>query len=715
MLGMTILFEKDWLLHPNATIDYNTKNESFLRLAEIYHAMGVRNCAFHLSLLQPELAGIDPYSENLDITTKAKIVYECKSNFWYFLREVSKVPVPGSLLPVSFSANRGNIALYWYFLNHVMTIIVILRQTGKTTSLTTLATYLLNFGTTNTFINLLTKSEALKADTLSKVKELFAELPDYLNFSTKKDIFNSDEANVKELGNKLKGNLSSSSRKQAEKVGRGFTSPINLIDEIAYIENIAIAMGAMLMSGNAARAMAKELGKPYGTILATTAGDIEDRDGKYIYSLINGATVHDEHFFDSYDLTELLDNIYKNSNASKNSSKRPIVNISLSYRQLGYTEDWLKERLEENISTPENIRRDIFGEWGASSSTSPIPREYVENMRNGVIEVPRSYFYPPYNYLLRWYISEEEDERRRNTGVHYIVGIDTSDGVGRDDIAFIVRDHTTGEIICTAVFNEINLITLADYFVSFLLKYTNSTMILERRSSAATIIDYIIQKLLQYNVNPYSRLYNTIYQNKEQYSKEYNEIVAARYHDDTVFIKYKKHIGFVTSGSGITSRSELYSTTLISMLRYTSSVIYDQQLVTQISGLVVRNNRIDHPEGGRDDMVIASLLSYWMLITGKHLDLYGIPSSSILKANRAYLIEKYKETDIAENEEEAAKIEDEFNGLLEQYKKEKNPIIARQLELRIKKLSTETSYNKTIISVEEMLSNIAKEKRIQRL
>lgn len=709
---MTILFNSDWAKYPNACIHYETKNQSFLHLAEVYHALGVQNCAFHLALLQPELKDVDPFDENLPIDIKAKILYECKNNFWYFLREVARVPVPGSLTATHFQANRANVALYWFFKNHVMVLIVILRQTGKTTMLMVLVVYLLNFGTTNAFINLLTKSEGLKAETLSKVKALFEELPDYLNFSTKKDIFNSDEVKLGAFDNKFKGNLSSSSPKQAEKVGRGFTSPINIIDEAAFIENIAIAMGAMLMSGNAARTAAELNGKPYGTILATTAGDTDDRDGGYIYKIATAATMLDEKFYDASNPQELLDLIYKNSNASKNEAKRPIINITLSYRQLGYDDEWLQKKLSENISTPENIKRDIFNQWLSGSSASPIPKQYIEKMKANIVELARSEFYAPYNYLLKWYIAEDEIKYRVNNGHSFIVGVDTSDGVGRDDIAFTVRDHTTGQILCTATFNEINLITLADFFVSFLMKYQNSTMIMERRSSAATIIDYIIIKLLSHGVNPFTRLYNTIFQNKEVYQKEFEEIVRARPHDQEVFVKYKKHIGFVTSGTGVTSRSELYSTTLMSMLRYTAHTLYDEKLVNQISALIIKNNRIDHPDGGNDDMVVSSLLSHWLLTSGKNLSLYGIDSQNILKSNKVYLDEKYATADKEYDEEEAKEQERLFNDLLEAYKNERNPIVARQLELRIRKIANEMTSSSSVISVEELLSNINRDKRI---
>lgn len=709
---MTILFGTDWGNYPNACIHYETKNQSFLHLAEVYHALGVNNCAFHLALLQPELKNVDPFDENLPIDVKASILYECKHNFWYFLREVVRVPVPGSLVPTHFQANRANVALYWFFMNHVMVLIVILRQTGKTTMLMVLVVYLLNFGSTNVFINLLTKSEGLKAETLKKVKDLFDELPEYLNFSTKKDIFNSDEVKISAFDNKFKGNLSSASPKQAEKVGRGFTSPINIIDEAAFIENIAIAMGAMLMSGNAARTAAELNGNPYGTILATTAGDTDDRDGGYVYKIANAATLLDEKFYDAPDLKTLLGLIYTNSNASKNEAKRPIVNITLSYRQLGYDDEWLQKKLSENISTPENIKRDIFNQWLSGSSASPIPKQYIEIMKANVVELARSEFYAPYNYLIKWYVSEDDLVYRVKSGHSFILGVDTSDGVGRDDIAMTIRDHTTGQILGTATFNEINLITLADFFVSFLLKYENSTMIMERRSSAATIIDYIIIKLLSHGINPFTRLYNTIFQNKEVYQKEFEEIIRARPHDEHIFTKYKKHIGFVTSGTGVTSRSELYSTTLMSMLRYTAHTLYDERLVQQISSLVIKNNRIDHPEGGNDDMVISSLLSHWMLTIGKNLSLYGIDVHTLLKSNKVYLDEKYASDDKDYDEEEAKEQEALFNDLIEEYKKERNPIISRQLELRIRKIANEMSTTTNVISVEELFANINRDRRI---
>lgn len=708
-----ILFQNDWAKHPGAIYDTTTKNTSFIHLADVYYHMGIKNCAFHLTLLDPDLQGVDPFRQDLPLLMQAKIVRECKLNFWYYLREISRIPESGSMVAVPFQANRSNVAMYWLFWNRVMTIVTILRQTGKTTMLVELVKYLMNFGSMNTFINLLTKSEGLKAETLSKVKAFYEEFPDYLNFSTKKDIFNSDEVKLRDLNNTFKGNLSSSSPKQAEKVGRGFTAPINLVDEAAFIENIAIALGAMLMTGNAARSAAERNGNPSGTILATTAGNTSDRDAAYIYSLITGSTIWDDRFLDCADVKDLNDAIFRNSSAGKNETKRPMVNISFSYRQLGYDEEWLKKKLEENISTPENIKRDIFNQWLSGSSKSPIPKQYIETINRNIVDQPRSEFWAPHNYLIKWFVAAEELLSRIDAHRSFILGVDTSDGSGGDDIGFSVRDHVDGDILAAATFNEINLITLADFFVSFLIKFPNSTMIIERKSSASTMIDYMITKLLAAGINPFKRMYNTIVQNKDTMEDAYNEVMHARLSDENVFIKYKKHIGFATSGAGITARASLYSGTLMSMLKYTGYGLRDEKMVAQISALEERNGRIDHPQGGNDDMVISGLLSYWLLTEGRNLQVYGINSSMILRGSAVYLEEKYKTDQDNMDRYEAQVLEAKFAKLLEDLKKEINPIVSRQIELKIHKLANELPTSTNILSASELIESIQREKRMQ--
>ena len=116
---MTILFLDDWYdKHPGAIIDTETSNKSFLRYSALLRDMGIKNHAFCLALHNKELQGIDPFDPNLSIEQIMMIALEAKENFWFYVRSLCKVPGTG-LQRTPFRANRGNIALYWLFFNHV--------------------------------------------------------------------------------------------------------------------------------------------------------------------------------------------------------------------------------------------------------------------------------------------------------------------------------------------------------------------------------------------------------------------------------------------------------------------------------------------------------------------------------------------------------------------------------------------------------------------
>ena len=91
--------------------------------------------------------------------------------------------------------------------------------------------------------------------------------------------------------------------------------------------------------------------------------------------------------------------------------------------------------------------------------------------------------------------------------------------------------------------------------------------------------------------------------------------------------------GFRTSGSALStssSRNLLYKATMMKALEMNHSRIYDSTLINELCSLQVRNGRVDHPEGGHDDMVIAYMLTCYLVFFGKHLNMYGISMDEIL-------------------------------------------------------------------------------------
>ena len=89
-----------------------TTNQSFLNMHYYLKEIGVQNNKFMMVLLDPDLAGIDPFDPRLNDIYKAKILRECLHNYWYFIREVVRIPSSGSTgKGTRYELTRGNLAL----------------------------------------------------------------------------------------------------------------------------------------------------------------------------------------------------------------------------------------------------------------------------------------------------------------------------------------------------------------------------------------------------------------------------------------------------------------------------------------------------------------------------------------------------------------------------------------------------------------------------
>lgn len=632
---MAILFHKDWARYPSAVIDIDTKNKSFVRLALLYRSLGIVNHAFILALVNPALKGIDPHSPGLTESQKAQIALECAINPWYYFREVAKAPAIGGGDAVMQEANRGNIALYWLFFNHVMTFLIQIRQTGKSFSTDSLMTYLMNIGCRDTEINLLTKDDNLRRGNINRLKDIASELPGYLNQQSRDDAANTEEITRVRLKNRYKTHVPQASPKRALNLGRGLTSGIFHIDEGPFQPNIAIALPAALAATGAAVDRAKKAGAYYGTILTTTAGKKDDKDGAFIYKMICESAIWSEKFFDATDQEHLYDIIRKASpggnkilkNGKRGGKLR--VNITLNHRQLGKTDDWLMEKLEESVQTGDDANRDYFNMWTSGSQSSPLSTTILEAIRNSVRGADHTDISRIGSYTMRWYLPPDQIEQRMFDST-YVMGCDSSNASGGDDSAFYVVDTQTLETVAVANINEANLIHLSKWIATFLIKWPNVTFIPENKSSGQGIIDYLMIELAAVGVNPFKRIFNMVVQDKQANEVQFEEMqrmVQRGNHEH--YVRFKKLFGFTTSGSGITSRSALYSDTLQLAARRTGDRIYDKTLADQINGLVTRNSRIDHAPGEHDDVCFAWLLAHWMLTKAKNLRYYGIDPSLV--------------------------------------------------------------------------------------
>lgn len=702
-----ILFKEDWAKYPEAIPDYNTKNKSFLRLAGVYKSMGIDNCEFMLALHDRSLVGVNPRDENLDLETIGRITEELAINPWYFFREVVRLPATAGPDPVPLQGNRGNISLYWLFFNHITSLLIQPRQTGKSVSTDCLMVYLFGIATVSTDISLLTKDDNLRTKNVARVKSVLEELPFYLKFKSGKDTYNTEKISLSKLNNNYMTNVAQASEKAALNIGRGMTNAINHIDEIAFISNIHKTLPALLAASGAARDSAQAAGAYYGNVFTTTAGYLSSESGKFAKGIYDSCLRWSEKLFDCKDLKHLRETIVKN-----NPSKHDRVLLEFNHRQLGYTDDWLRGKISDAMSSGEDAGADFLNLWAEGSESSAIPKNILSIIKASLINEPFTEI-SRYGYITRWYMPEHQLKNNFNNR-KAVACLDTSDAVGSDDIALVIRDVSTGETLGAGTYNETNLISFSEFVCDMLVRYPNLTLIIERKSSGVAIIDNLLRLLPALGIDPFARIFNWVVNDAETNETYYREIVARPTYrrDPSLYVKYRKQFGYATSGAGRSSRDNLYGVALLASTKYTASTVRDAVLVNQLAGLVKKNGRIDHSYGNHDDMVVSWLLGYWFLLEAKNKEFYGIPKNLVLTSVAAAMIDEEGGQEMVIAKAKQLRIKAEIDFLAEQIKKEKNAFrvidLTNRLRHKFKDIDTKIIQN---YNIESLLETIHLEKK----
>ena len=712
-----ILFKEDWRKFPTAIVDYNTTNESFLRLVDLYAGMGIENCEFPLALLQPDLIGVDPYDPNLDQMTMSKIIMEAKYNPWYFFRELSRIPPNSGNKPVRFIANRGNIALYWAFFNSVDFGLLQPRQTGKSVSTDVLNQGIMDIWGENTTTYLITKDHALRANNIQRLKKMRALLPEYIYYQAKRDVDNSEMLTNMRLENYYKTAVGRSDEVGADKLGRGLTVPILHFDELAYISLIGISLPVALGAGSAAREEAEANKQPYGNIYTTTAGSLNKRDGLFAYNFLTSGAEWSERFLDCKNNRHLKRIVEKQCTPPDKKDKRavskPLIYGAFNHRQLGKDDMWLFKKLREVAATGDIADRDWMNVWTTGSEGSPLTLEEKQAINASIREADYVQ-YDDEGYVLRWYIKEHEIASVMENE-KFVLAVDPSEGLGEgaDATGFVVINIRTHDVVCVGRYNETNIIELSKFIGRFLIKYRNVTFIPERRSTGSTIVNTLFLMLPLENIDPFKRIFNRIVDEKETYEREFEEIrrvhVSSRHHG--FYEKYTRYFGYVT-GSGRHGRDNLYGDALKSMLRIGSGRIHDRALANEITGLTTRDGRIDHKHGAHDDLVISLLLAHWFCTKARNLDFYGIDSRRIFVDAKVRVNvspeDEYKEQ---RNKE----LMNEFEQLIGELSNVDDPVHISRIELKIRRLSQRIDLSETNgIGIDAMIKQ-AKESRDRRI
>lgn len=607
-----ILYEEDFEME-GAIVDTLTSNTSFVRMHVMLVNMGIKNNKFFLALYDTNLIGVDPFSPDLTDEQKIRIAVECKRNYWYFIRECVKVPEGGSD-GVRYVLNRANLAQAWCFLNSIDSFQTMPRQIGKTIGALCLTAWFTYFSGYNVSVGLFAKGTKLVWENVSRLKGIRNRLPKYLIKEAQEDSDNKEGIYYAALKNQYKTFVAQSDKQAAMDQGRGESFSWEHWDEISYYDNNFLSFSSAIAATNTQGPQTRANGLPCALLITTTAGDIDSEKGMYAFNMKNDCLRFTEKLYNCKDVTEL--------NAIMTSdSKNGMIYLEYSHTQLGKDDAWFRK-----VTRPcdaKTIAKDYLNIWQYGSENTVLTKILLDRLVKS--EREPDHIQTIRGITFRWYVPQYTLEDSNFLTKSVIIGSDTSNNIGKDFTSILILDPTTLSVIGVARTNQVNLFQTCECLLDIFKLFPNSIFIPERNANGCFMADTIID-LMKYDKSfqPLKRIFNHIYQNYDDYSNRMHQI-------DFSLGTWRKLFGFNTSASE-TSRDTLYKSVMTMALNLGVDRVCDRNLSDEFRSLCVKNGRIDHPNGGHDDLVIAYLLACWFVFYGKGHHLYNLDVRELLSS-----------------------------------------------------------------------------------
>lgn len=608
-----VLFKEDVERIP-CIFDLKTKNTSFLRMAALLKSMGIKNHLFMLTLLQPKLQGVDPFSANLTEEQIIMITTECKLNPWYFFREICRVPSSGGDA-IRFELNRANLATIWCFLNDLNVFLTMPRQIGKTITTSAIVELLLYILGKNMTLSLFAKGASLQAENISRIKSLRDGLPSYLWKSERKYNNNNQESLVYYPHNtKYQTFVAASSKVQANAQGRGETSVFQHWDEFGSYDNNFISYDVAKSASDAGIDNARKAGLPAGIIITTTAGYTNTKHGAYAYETKERALRFTERLYDLKDKAELTDVVMKGSDDTR------MVYLEYSHLQLGKDDAWFREKTAGK--SKDKIDTDYRNIWLHGSGDNIISRILMDKLLEHVLEPISTTI--DQGLVFHWWAEQTTLNLPEFKNIPFIIGSDTSDMIGEhgDFTTLVMVNPKDMSVVMTMRCNSTNMVYVAEALISILKRFPRAIFVPEN-NRASVWIDVLIDRMKQERMDPFTRIFN-------QFVENFGDRIDSSKRDLTLG-SVRKQFGFHTDKT--TRNSMLYGRVLATTVERNFSRIFSKVIVDELSGLTLKNGRIDHQAGQHDDTLIAYLLACWFIMFARNINSYGIQPGEIIQTD----------------------------------------------------------------------------------
>ena len=592
-------------------IHKSSTNQSFLNMHYYLKNKGIQNNDFFLALLDSGLAGVDPRDPNLPVYMKARVLQECRVNYWYFLREVVRIPIQGGTVNsgARYELHRGNLAMNFLFVLNFNMFVEMPRQHGKTIAAVCRYLWVYNFGTSNSEIMFMHKDHSGSKGNLKSLKNIRDSLPSYLQMSSNIDI-NGNKLKVPNTvvmiqhpfnNNKINTYPSARTKDAANNLGRGATIPVQYYDEFAFMPwNEEVFMAAVPAFSKASE-NAKNNNAPYGMLITTTPGDLLTNSGIYAYEIRNKATPWKEEYYDmSYQ--ELIG--LRDSNNQSN-----MFLISYTYQQLGRGQEYFKRMVVEMQSNWPKIRREVMLEWAETATDCPFAQEDLDIIKLHVKDPIRTIFFGKFKQY-QFNIYEDLD-----LSYPPIIGVDVSGATFNDSSAITVIDSHTTRVCATLNCNFIPADDLAQVIYELVTKYMPNAIInCERNGGFGTAV---IQRLVKTSVK------------KNLYWEIKDKVIEESFNGGRVQKQNRKvKVYGLDSTKNIRARliEILMERVMYHKDKFVAPILLEEMRAMQVK----KNGKVEHSDRSHDDQVFSYLMALYVWYEGHNLiENFGLRKTTI--------------------------------------------------------------------------------------
>lgn len=586
--------------------DYETSNVSFIAMASILRRKQVNgkkisNYNFFLKLYDEDLIGVDPYDPDLSPQMKIKVLCETRRNFWYFLREVMRIPEPGGA--TRFKLHRGNLAAAWACLMNIPTYLVLPRQHGKTWVVEAYALWVFNFSSDYTNMLFMNKSLRDSELNLQRLKDARELLPDYMRIDKVvnengelKDARSSVTRMKNAVHNQIDVKASARNPISADELGRGMTVAWVWIDEIAFVQFNRIIYAAMAPAWSKAAEIAISKGRPIGKILTTTPSDLSTDMGMFAYELRENAAWFDESLYD-LDASELSEFMEKRS-------QNGYLYIEFQYYQLDHKDPdgWFKEMCKQLLFDWAKIRREVLLQWNNAATNSPFDEADLRDLHSMIIkESDSDSIVINKYYRLNVY-------RPLNPANKYLIGVDVAKGRGAE------ADRTSITVV------DAKTLKLHAIFKSSVIQYKETyrflhTLVYNYLPDVVLIVENNIDTLIEYIKN--STMKHLLY-----YEVDKSTIKEKR---ESMIKKGRSASSIIYGINTNTQTRAKYFDILFEQVTNDKDKLCCRELVEEIETLEYKSStRIEAVSGKHDDVVISYLLTQYVAQYGTNKPRFGI-------------------------------------------------------------------------------------------